>query len=98
MRLPVRADQPYQEPPAGWQRPTIEAVSAKPPAAAQTAEEVAAVEPELLVEVPAPPTPGEQAAVQEATVQTTSGQAGVSVDSLASALIKGQKLKLGDFK
>ena len=40
VRLPVRTDQPYREPPAGWQRPTIEAVRAKPPAEAQTAAEV----------------------------------------------------------
>ncbi len=92
VRLPVRADQPYQEPPAGWQRPTIEAVRAKPPAEAQPAEEVAAVQPELLVEIAAPPTaePAPEAAAGEVP--------GVSVDSLASALLKGQKLKLSDYK
>ena len=98
VRLPVRADQPYQEPPAGWQRPVIEAVSAPVLPEAQPAQQVAVQEPELLVEVPAPPTTSEQAAPQEAAVQQRAGGSGVSLDSLAGALIKGQKLKLSDFK
>jgi hypothetical protein len=94
----VRADQPYQEPPAGWQRPVIEAVSAPGLPEAQPAQQVAGEEPELLVEVPAPPTTSEQAALQEAPVLATGAPPGVSLDSLADALIKGQKLKLSDFK
>ena len=88
VRLPVRADLPYRAPPAGWERPTIGAISAPAQPEAPPAEAAARVEPELLVEAPIP----------EAAPKAAGEVPGVSVDSLASALLKGQKLKLSDFK
>jgi hypothetical protein len=96
VRLPVRADLPYQPLPAGWQRPEIEAVSAPVLPEVQPSEPVVVAEPELLVEVPTSPTA--EAVPEAESVQVTGGLKGVDVDSLASALIKGQKLKLGDYK
>ena len=104
-RLPVRADRPYQTPPPDWERPVIGAVSAPAPTTAEPPLQVAVEEEAFVVEAPAAeietPTPvvtQEAAVAGQPVAPTTGGLESVSVDSLASALIKGQKLKLSNYK
>jgi hypothetical protein len=103
-RLPVRADRPYQTPPPDWERPVIGAVSAPAPATEEPPLQVAVEEDAFVVEAPAAeietptPPPATREAVPELPVPISAELEGISLDSLASALLKGQKLKLGNYK
>ena len=98
VRLPVNADQPYQPPAADWERPVIGMVSAPAAQEPEPAGAAAIAEAELLIETLEPLPVMREAAAQEQVAPVPGGLESVSVDSLASALIKGQKLKLGDYK
>lgn len=89
VRLPVRADQPYQAPPEDWQR--LSFGDWQPP----TFDEV---------DVPKTVTPlpmsKDLTPIETVTEKGPSADpiAQVSLDSLAAALIKGQKLNLSDMQ
>lgn len=108
VRLPVRADQPYQPPPDDWERPVIAAVS--PPVAVEGSVGIEAASPEGqgAAQIPGgvpsqaeqeeqPPAAGAQAPQAQPQPATPEPE-GINLDSLANALLKGQKLKLSDFK
>ncbi len=108
VRLPVRADLPYKPPPDDWERPVIAAVSAPVAVEEPVGMEAASPEGEQAVQTPggAPsqaerevqaPAAGAEAPEAEPQPATPEPE-GINLDSLANALLKGQKLKLSDFK
>jgi hypothetical protein len=93
VRLPVRADQPYQPPPDDWERPAIGAVSA--PSPVEQAPQPGA--PPIETPLEGAEAPGETVAPPQPEPAIPTAE-GINLDNLASALIKGQKLKLSDYK